>query len=76
MVVIFEERNEVLLDAVDPTVVVVIGYAGQMDVEGLLSKHGYQDQVLKKVPYRPGKAAVEMQFHSLVIGDESRVELH
>ena len=57
-----EDREEDGSDGVDRWVVVVVGDAGEVDVEGHLPKRGQAEEKLQKVPDGPGGAAVEAQL--------------
>ena len=47
----------------------------QVDVQRSLANHSHQKQILQIVRNTAFQPALEMQLHSFVIGDHSRVEL-
>ena len=56
-----------LLDSVNSTVIGVICYALKPNVEGVLTKHGYQKQILQVIGNASLFSAIKDNFYTFIV---------
>ena len=75
LVMLLKQGNQMLLNGINCTIIGVISYPFEFDVEGVFTEHSNQNQVLQIIRNAPLLSAIKYHFDALVAYDETRIKL-